>query len=338
MKPATRSLFVSSAAFCAAIFFSSSSAPAASNVLEALEQPPSNPCQWGGFYIGFNVGGNWNHFDTSKQKTDVDLAQQFYEMFEGDEEGGGDGEGEGELGAFTTFHIPGHNETDLQTVGGGQTGFKFQFGNFVFGIEGMFQGNGSTAKSKHDEFQENELFLITLQQFTIAETEFRNERTIETTWNGSIGGNIGFCWNRLLFYIAGGAAFTDVHFSSVDIADTSFFGFGGGEGVTAPTGDAPRVRRVSGPSQGEFFLGEIVSKKEHTSGDVLTGYYAGGGTMYQLTNLVSVGVEYRHIDWGETGEHLTGGTGPVFSGNGNVGLNGDQVLFKVNIMVGGLFP
>lgn len=331
MKALTRALFVI-AALGLAMFFTQSAANAAGlqNVLEALQQPPSNPCNWSGFYIGFNVGGSFNHFDLGKQHTDVDLAQQFYEMVEGDEEGGVGETGESE-NAFTTFHIPGHSEDNNQTVGGGQTGFKMQFGNFVFGVEGSFQGNGSTAHSKHNEFQENELFLFTEQQFVTAETEFLNERTVETTWNGNIGGNIGFCWNRILFFVAGGAAFTDAQFTSMEKADTSFFGFiGDGDGTTHPA-----IRRTTGgPRQGETFIGEIISRKDRTSNDVLTGYYAGGGTLYQLTDLVSAGFEYRHVGYGDKGEDLMGGNGPVFPSNGHVDLSSDQILFKVNIIVG----
>jgi opacity protein-like surface antigen len=121
----------------------------------------------------------------------------------------------------------------------------------------------------------------------------------------------------------------------MDIADTSFFGFiGDGNGETHPA-----VRRITGgPRQGENFIGEIVSKTERTQGDVLTGYYAGGGTMYQLTNLVSAGFEYRHVDYGNQGENLMNANGPVFPGNGRVDLSSDQVLFKVNFIIGpGLF-
>jgi opacity protein-like surface antigen len=331
MKPAIRTFSVI-AGLSVAIFLSQSAAHAAPapNVLVALQQPPSNPCNWAGFYIGFNVGGSFNHYDVGKQHTDVDLAQQFYQLIEGDDEGGGGEEGESE-NAFTTFHIPGRSETDTQTIGGGQTGFKMQFGNFVFGLEGDFQGNGSSLNSQHKESQENELFLITRQQFVTAETAFKNQQLVETTWNGHIGGNIGFCWNRILFFIAGGAAFTDAHFSSTDTADTEFFGFvGDGDGTTHPV-----IRRTTtGPRQGEGFIGEIVSKKEHTHGDVLTGYYAGGGTLYQLTDLVSAGFEYRHVDYGDQGENLTGGNGPVFPTNGHLDMSSDQILFKVNIIVG----
>ena len=87
-------------------------------------------------------------------------------------------------------------------------------------------------------------------------------------------------------------------------------------------------------NRANFFLARSQSRKEHAHGDVLTGYYAGGGTMYQLTDLVSVGVEYRHVGYGDQGENLMNATGPVFPGNGSVDMSSDQVLFKFNIILG----
>ncbi len=72
----------------------------------------------------------------------------------------------------------------------------------------------------------------------------------------------------------------------------------------------------------------------HTQGDVLTGWYGGAGTDYKLTDIVSVGVEYKHIDWGDVTENLLAGNGPIFSGKHNLDLTADQVVFKVNILVG----
>jgi len=72
----------------------------------------------------------------------------------------------------------------------------------------------------------------------------------------------------------------------------------------------------------------------HTQGDVLTGWYGGVGTDYKLTDIVSVGVEYKHIDWGDVTEHQMEGGGPVFPRNANLDLTADQVVFKVNILVG----
>ena len=291
---------------------------------------PTDPCNWAGFYIGFNNGATFNHFHLSKQMTDVDLVEQFYDLV---------GEfGEGETG-FTTFHIPGHSETDTETIGGGQTGFNFAFGHFVIGGEGGFQGNGSSAGGKFHEFQTNELFLRTEQSFVVAETDFRSMRMVETTWNGFVGGHIGFCWNRFLFYGEGGAAFTDAHFLSWQKADTSFFApeCDGDCPGFAPS-SRPNVRRSLQPNQDQIggFIGEIVSKKMHTQGDVLTGWYGGGGVDFKLTNIVSVGLEYKHVDWGDVTEHLMTGPngGPIFPGNGHLDLNADQVLFKVNLLIG----
>src|SRR5437762_931456 len=89
-----------------------------------------------------------------------------------------------------------------------------------------------SGTSRHfTDFQENEIFLETIQQSITAETLFHSLRMVETRWNGFIGGRLGFCWNRFLFYGTGGVAFTDVQLTSHQSADTAFFGFiGDGEG------------------------------------------------------------------------------------------------------------
>jgi opacity protein-like surface antigen len=330
MKPAIRTVFVL-VACGVAIFFTQPTVQAAgaNNVLEALQQAPVDPCNWGGFYIGVSIGGSFNHFDASKQATDVDLGQQFNELVNKGIEGGG----EPIAGSFiTTFHTDGHHDRDTETIGGGQTGFNLQFGHFVVGAEGSFIGNASKTSQGSQQFQTNEFFIFEEVPIT-ADTKFTSWRMVETTWNGFAGGRVGFCWNRFLFYGTGGAAFTDAHFFSMEKADTSFFGFFGDGG--SPT---HQVARGVGPRQQEPFIGEIVSTSKHGRGDILTGWYAGGGTMYQLTNLVSAGFEYRHVGYGDQGENLMNANGPVFPGNGRVDVSSDQVLFKVNFIVGpGLF-
>src|SRR5438552_3355766 len=320
MKPLSRTIFSTVATICAAIFLTSSPAPGAEeNYFQKFS--PQDPCNWVGFYIGFNNGATWTHFNVGKQATDVNLTDQFYDAIppafgvESD--------------VFATFHTPGHSETDTETIGGGQTGFNFQFGHIVVGAEGSFIRNGSTSSGKSGEFQINELFLETLQQGVTAETDVTAKRMVETTWNGFIGGHVGFCWNRLLFYATGGVAFTDAHFSSWEKADTSFFASCQGDCAAA----GPRTVQPDQPVP-LTFIGEIVSKKMRTQGDVLTGWYGGVGTDYKLTDIVSVGVEYRHVDWGDVTEHQMEGGGPVFPRNANLDLTADQVVFKVNILVG----
>lgn len=332
MKPLSRTIFTIAGAVCAAIFLTPSPAPGAEENFfqKFIVQEPMN---WSGPYIGFNNGATFNNFHVGKHMTDVNLEEQFYDLFP-------EATGDGEVGIFTTFQTPGHHETDTETIGGGQTGWRFQFGHFVVGGEGSFSGNGSNAGGSSHEFQENQLFLETLQQNTTAETDFSSMHKVETIWNGFAGGNVGFAWNRFLFYGEGGVAFTDVHFENTDKADTSFFqncnDGCGGDGLSTPVIRGRNVRRVAQPQPGQIFIGEIVSKKTHTQGNVLTGWYGGGGVDYALTNFVSVGLEYKHVDWGNVNEHQMEGGGPVFPTNANLDLSADQVVFKVNILVGAL--
>jgi len=301
---------------------------------------PADPCDWSGVYFGLNVGGSWNHFDISQQRTDVDLAQQFYLLLEGDEDGG---PVVGEASAFITFRSPGHEQTVGATIGGIQSGVNFQVGHFVFGAEGSFVGNGADTSTKFQEFQENEVFLFTINQNVTAETLFTSWRSVETRWNGFIGGRFGFCWNRLLFYGTGGVAFTDLHFDSMQRADTAFFGFigdGEGQALAEHTKSTGVANKHAVNQQQGFFLGEIVNNKNRSETDILTGYYGGVGTEYKLTNNVSVALEYRHVDWGDHNGDFTTGPhdGPVFPSDFNSDLSADQVVFKVNVMVSHFNP
>lgn len=338
MKPISRTLSIASAVCCAALFLAPS--PASSDDLGDFftKFNPTDPCDWSGVYFGLNVGGTWNHFDFGEQRTDVDLAHQFYELLEGDEEGG---QVTGAETSFIAFFASGHDATEAQTIGGLQSGFNLQFGHFVFGAEGSFVGNSSETSKRSEGFQENGIFLRTIAQNVTAETLFKSWQTAETVWNGFIGGRIGWCWNRILFYGTGGAAFAGVDFESKQLADTAFFGFigdGDGEALAAHTKSRNVANKVVVQPQQGSFLGEIVNKRDRFEGDVLTGYYGGVGTEYKLTDNVSVALEYRHVDWGDTNGHFSTNNGPIFPSDVNFGLTGDQVVFKVNIMVAHFNP
>jgi outer membrane immunogenic protein len=316
MKLLSRAISTIAVAFAAIFLTPSPAAGAEENFFQKfiLEEPMN----WSGFYVGFNNGASFNHFHVGKQMTDVNLTDQFYAIgpvFSGQSD------------FFATFDTPGFHKNDTETIGGGQTGFRFQFGHFVVGGEGGFSGNGSGTSGKFGEFQVNQ-FLVNGEQSVIAETDFRTRRMVETTWNGFVGGHIGFAWNRFLFYGEGGAAFTDAHYQSWERADTSFF-------QTCNECEAQPTRVVQ-PQQvdGGMFIGEIVSKKMHTQGNVLTGWYGGGGIDFALTKIVSVGVGYKHVDWGNVTEHQMEGGTPVFPSNTKLDLTADQVVLKVNLLVG----
>src|SRR5205823_10874028 len=123
---ASGTIFATAAGVCAALVLSQSPASGAEESF-FLKFQPGDPCNWAGFYIGFNNGATFTHFNVGKQATDVNLEQQFYDLI---------GETGDEVGIFTRFHTPGHSETDTETIGGGQTGFNLQFRHFVVGVEG----------------------------------------------------------------------------------------------------------------------------------------------------------------------------------------------------------
>ena len=195
MKPHSRTISTLAGAACAAIFLIPSPAPGAEENFfqKFIVQEPMN---WSGPYIGFNNGATFNNFHVGKHMTDVDLTDQFYDIV--------GVLGDGDVN-FATFDTPGHHHNDTETIGGGQTGFRFQFGHIVVGGEGGFSGNGSTAEGKSNDFQTNQLFIDGGDQLQqpiggiTAETVFQSKQKVETTWNGFVGGNIGFAWNRFLF-------------------------------------------------------------------------------------------------------------------------------------------
>jgi outer membrane immunogenic protein len=83
--------------------------PYARPVAPPVYMPP--PFSWTGFYIGVNAGGAW----AQRNATDSLLGLSFSNG--------------NNNGAF---------------IGGGQLGFNYQFGNFVLGVEGDFDGVGNT--------------------------------------------------------------------------------------------------------------------------------------------------------------------------------------------------
>jgi outer membrane immunogenic protein len=278
--------------------------------------PPSE-IDWAGPYIGFNVGAAWTHFDVSEYRTFVDLEEQFYEAVEIP----------GTFVSETDFLGRGRDATQTDAIGGGQLGYNLQFGHFVVGAEGGFSGIHSKTSGKSEGFQVNPLGFIGVIQLgeVIAETDFVGRRIAETNWNGYFGGQIGYAWWRMLFYGNGGLAITDLDVMAVDRARTDFFeNIGTGQNISRNQLDGFGI-----------FLGSATNTSSPTEGDVLTGWYAGGGAQYAVNDVVRVGIEYRHCDFGDETVNFQSG-GPVFPGRTRFDLSSDQLTLRVNIMLGRL--
>jgi outer membrane immunogenic protein len=148
-----RSLLLA-AALCAAPFAVASAADLSpAPAFKAPYVPPILVYNWTGFYIGGQVGGarsnaNW-----------TDPAS-------------------GTGSSFSTASV----------IGGGQIGYNYQTGPWVFGIEGDFSGTD-------------------LRGSNIGATGFTH--ATDTSWASTITGRVGYAFDRTLLYVKGGVAFAD---------------------------------------------------------------------------------------------------------------------------------
>lgn len=130
---------------------------------------------WSGFYIGINGGGGsshkcWDFVDTTGAVT----------------------------GVAGTLVSEGCHDATGGTVGG-QIGYRWQSGNWVFG----FEGQGNWADFKGDNI-------------SAAGFGLRNQSKIDAF--GLITGQIGYAWNNALFYVKGGAAVVGDRYRTFDVA------------------------------------------------------------------------------------------------------------------------
>jgi len=193
-----------------------------------------------------------------------------------------------------------------------------QFGHIVVGFESNVSFTGADETARGNDFAEK-FFTVEFTNDTEADTTLTTKRHAEMNWNASTELHLGYTWNQFLFYVLGGGAFAGVTVTTQDVASTDFFQFNNEGGGIAP-------------QQGRF-LGNVTNGLNNENSQVLTGYTAGGGVAMALTSLVSVNLEYRHSDYGE-GNFNFQGSEFIVPGSNNVAVDSDQVLFKVNLLLG----
>ena len=292
-------------------------------------KPPS-PFDWSGFYIGGNVGAAWSDYGISDYRTTVDVGQQLFQ-FEGPFlTSTSDVQPQGLImmggGPDLVFNHSGHGGgSDVSVTGGGQIGYQMQWGHFVGGLEGAFNGvSSSTDTSKSQGFGRVDFLRDSWLQpqdgfVEFAETSETSLRQVDTHWNGALMGRLGYATGPWLFYGTGGVSFAGVTVHADETAHTNFFGF----------------QQMVGPNEPiNNFLGSITSRYHGSDDSVLVGYAAGGGLEYAVTTICSMGVEYRHNGFGSQDFHFSSKQGPVFPGNTSVDADSDQVTFRVNFWLG----
>ncbi|WOH69564.1 outer membrane protein [Bradyrhizobium sp. BWA-3-5] len=203
---------------------------------------------WSGFYIGAN--GGWGSSRKCWDLTDAGL------------------------GPIVAFPEGCHDATG--GTAGGQLGYRWQTGTWVFGLEG--QGNWADFRGSN---------------VSLFDPTLRNESRIDAF--GLITGQIGWAANNVLFYVKGGAAVTADRFRIRDAA-TGF--------VVATTGDDTRWGAAVGAGLEFGFAPNWSAGVEYNhlfmqdrSHDFTTaaGVFFGTDRIRQDVDLVTVRVNYR---WG----------------------------------------
>jgi len=129
---------------------------------------------WTGCYIGGNLGGKWSandDFNVNVASVPVVLPS----------------------GAVVLFNNNG-NSNNGAFIGGGQVGCQYQAGNWVFGIEGDFDGTN---------LKRNFVVQTNLAPFFFPGDAFQ----VKNEWQASVRGRLGYAWDRWMIYATGGVAF-----------------------------------------------------------------------------------------------------------------------------------
>jgi opacity protein-like surface antigen len=267
------------------------------------------PADWNGMYMGFNAGVVFDHYDISHYNGVANLGEQLNSLAQPAE-----AEDETALPFYALFLFPGSSDTDVAPIGGIHFGYRKQIGHIVGGFEFGFEGTQTSKGAKSVTFSGPNTLNDVDDVAADAFSRWDSLRYAERNWDGWVGGQIGFAWSRFLFYGTGGYTFADVALHGYDRVRTEFFG----DGVLTSDFDLTRSTALAS-----------------VQSDIMNGWYAGGGAQFALNDKVTLGLEYRHSDFGDQVFRFNPAH-PIFPGATRVDLSSDQVEFVVNVMLGHL--
>jgi outer membrane immunogenic protein len=147
------------------------SLPSGKEMKNVVQPVVQENCNWTGFYIGAHIGygrGDMRWTDADGEGANVQMNGPETLIVDRDQ-----------AGVFT----------------GGQLGYNYQLGHFVFGLEGEFSYSEVNA-----------------HRYTKLDDE-ANAFDVQNDWNATIAGRLGFAWNRFLIYAKGGATFVPERYS-----------------------------------------------------------------------------------------------------------------------------
>jgi opacity protein-like surface antigen len=176
-------------------------------------------------------------------------------------------------GATSSFRLAG-------ILGGGEIGYNYQMGPWVLGLEGDLawtNARGSKACGN----------LVSNVGAAPANALFNSTCHDNLDWLATVTGRAGYAWGRALYYIKAGAAWTHEEFS-----------------VTCNNGP---INGITFFSQNCFSpAGNLFNTI--SASDNRTGWTAGFGTEFALTNNWSAKAETNYLGFGSRGLTLSDGT------------------------------
>ena len=192
---------------------------------------------WAGFYVGGQVGESWSNgsFEREVEARKRDFPEEWVVM-------------PSLITEFTSKSINGG-----KFISGGYGGYNWQLpNNIVFGIDADIALTNNTRKSNETA------------PFGESRIDGYNYK-IEQNWSATVRGRIGYSYNRILPYIAGGVAVTDIKYSQRYFGDVRHIDFDDRDSKTR----------------------------------TITGWSIGAGVEYAMTDHFIIRTEYRHIDYGD---------------------------------------
>jgi outer membrane immunogenic protein len=189
-------------------------------------------------------------------------------------------------------------------MGGGQLGYNWQMGSFLFGLEGdasWTRIRAGVTQNVIDPFGSQTLTGI---------------YTTEVDWTASLRGRLGVTFDRVLLYATGGAAFAGGRVNSTFTLTNPV------PGIVFPIP----------------FSGTTAASSTFTD----VGWTVGGGIEWAFANNWSIAGEYRYADYGRHGVRLAN-TDPAGPGSLGINpvtvtrrLTTDEATLRLNYRFGAI--
>jgi len=196
----------------------------------------------------------------------------------------------GAFGGVTSFGhddvtfdpFPGYGTTWLQlagALGGGDVGYNYQIGKFVLGLEGDIAWTNTRGSSPCGIFT-SPLVPPAFPFFNVTCHD-------QFDWLATATGRVGYAWDRTLYYVKGGAAWTHENYSIIC-------------NLGAVNGAVPQQACTN--TAGALF-------NRISASDDRIGWTAGFGVEFALTDNWSAKGETDYLSFGDNGLTLSDGTG-----------------------------